>query len=102
MDRITCKECGEKVHYSGNSECYSRTNLKEDAEAFREMKQGNSANKPPGGGEQKALVNIKDTSGSLMMGAPTREWDDPPIYWTYVLPNLNTRVPTDRAYQQQD
>ena len=49
LDRITCNECGEKVHYSGNSECYSRTNFKEDAEAFREMKQGKSANKPPGG-----------------------------------------------------
>ena len=31
---------------------------------------------PPGGGDQKALVNVKDASCSLMMGSPTDEWGE--------------------------
>ena len=42
------------------------------------MKQEKSANKPPYGGYQKAWINVKCASCSLMMGAPTEEWDDPP------------------------
>ena len=38
------------------------------------MKHDKSYNKPPGGGDQKALVNVKDTSCSFMMGYPTKEW----------------------------
>ena len=36
---ITCNECGEKGHYSVNSDCPNQVNIKEDAEAFRKMKQ---------------------------------------------------------------
>ena len=43
----------------------------EQLEAFRKMKQDKSPNKPPGGGDQKALVNVKDASCSLVMGYPT-------------------------------
>ena len=32
LDHITCKYCGGKAHYAGNSECYTQKNLKEDAE----------------------------------------------------------------------
>ena len=42
------------------------------------MKQEKSSNKPPGGGDQKALVNVKDASCSLMMGSPTDEWGELP------------------------
>ena len=38
------------------------------------MKQDKSSNKPPGGGDQKEMVNVKDSSCSLMMGYPTEEW----------------------------
>ena len=38
------------------------------------MKQEEIYNKPPGGGYQKALVNVKDASCSLMMGSRTKEW----------------------------
>ena len=38
------------------------------------MKQEKYYNKPPGGVDQKALVNAKDSSFSLMMGSPTKEW----------------------------
>ena len=38
------------------------------------IKQGKYSNKTPGGGYQKALVNVKDASCSLMMGSPTKEW----------------------------
>ena len=37
------------------------------------MKQEKSSNKPPGEGNQKALVNVKDALCSLMMGSPTNE-----------------------------
>ena len=40
------------------------------------MKQQKYGNKPPDGGEQKILVNVKDESGSLIMGIPTEEWYD--------------------------
>ena len=40
------------------------------------MKQEKSSNKPPGVGYQKVLVNIKDTSCSLVMGYPTEEWGE--------------------------
>ena len=43
------------------------------------MKQGKYGNKPPyGRGEQKKLVNVEDASCILMMGIPTKEWDDLP------------------------
>ena len=49
------------------------------AGAFRKTNQGKSGINPPGGGrEQKILVNAEDASCSLMMGVPTREWDDLP------------------------
>ena len=73
MDHSTCNDCGEKVHYAGNNDCPTQARLKEDAEAFRKMKQEKSSNKPPGGGDQKALVNVKYASFSLMMGSPTNE-----------------------------
>ena len=38
------------------------------------MKQEKSSNKPPGGGYQKELVNVKDASCSLIMEDPTEEW----------------------------
>ena len=99
---ITCNDCGDKGHYSGDSECSTQTKLKEDVESFRKTKQEKSANKPHGGGDQKALVNFKDASCSLMMGDPTEEWGDPIIPWTHVLPNPNKRFPTDKTYQKQD
>ena len=40
------------------------------------MNQEKSSNNPFGGGEQKALVNVKDASCSLMMGSPTEEWGE--------------------------
>ena len=42
------------------------------------MKQEKSSNKTPGGGYQKALVNIKDALCSLMMGYTTDEWGELP------------------------
>ena len=42
------------------------------------MKQEKSSSKPPGGGDHKALVNVKDDSCSLMMGSPTKEWVELP------------------------
>ena len=71
MYYITCNYCGEKVHYAGKKYCPTQARLKEDAEAFRKIKQEKSSNKPPCGGDQKALVNVKDASCSLMMGSPT-------------------------------
>ena len=50
--------------------------MKEDAEAFRKMKQEKYGKNPPDGGEQKILVNVKDASYSLMMVIPTKEWYD--------------------------
>ena len=40
------------------------------------MKQDKLSNKPPGGGYQKALVNVKESFCSLMMGSPTDEWGE--------------------------
>ena len=71
LDHITCNDCGEKGHYAGNNECPTQARLKEYAEAFRKMKQEKSSNKSPGGGDQKALVNVKDALCSLMMVSPT-------------------------------
>ena len=42
------------------------------------MNQEKSSNNPPGGGDQKSLVNIKDAFCSLMMGSPTEEWGELP------------------------
>ena len=42
------------------------------------MKQEKYVNKPPGGGDQKPWVKVKDPSCSLIMGAPTKELDEPP------------------------
>ena len=74
LDHITCKNCGEKGYYSGNSDCPTQAKLKEDAEEFRKTKQEKYAKNPPGGGYQKAWVIIKYAQCSLMMGAPTKEW----------------------------
>ena len=67
MQRLWREGC-----YSGNSECSTKTNIKEGEEAFRDMKQGKNDNNPPYLGDQKALVNAKDASCSLMMGSPTK------------------------------
>ena len=42
------------------------------------MKQEKSSNKPPVGGDQKSLVNVKDALCSLIMGYPTNEWGELP------------------------
>ena len=42
------------------------------------MKQDKYANNPPGGGDKKVLVNVKDALCSLMMEAPTEEWVETP------------------------
>ena len=76
LDHITCNDCGLKCHYAGNNDFPTQSRLKEDVEAFRKMKQEKSSNKPPGGGYQKALVNVKDASYSLMMVSPTDEWGE--------------------------
>ena len=78
MDHVTCNDCGEKVHYDGNNNCPTQSRLKEDVEAFRKMKQEKFSNKPPGEGDQKALVNVKDALCSLMMVSPTEEWGEVP------------------------
>ena len=76
LDHITCNDCGEKGHFAENIKGYTQTKLKEDAEAFRKMKQGKYGTKPPdGGGKQKTLVNAEVVSCSFMMGIPTEEWD---------------------------
>ena len=67
-----------KLHYAGNNEWYIQKKLREGAEAFKKMKQEKSGNKPPDGEEQKTLVNVKDASFSIIMGIPTKEWDDLP------------------------
>ena len=36
------------------------------------------ANNSSDGGYQKALVNVIDTSCSIMIRTPTKEWDEPP------------------------
>ena len=73
LDHITYNDCGEKVHHAVNNNFPAQARLKEDTEAFRKMKQDKSSNKTPGGGDQKALVNVKDDLCSLMMGSPTYE-----------------------------
>ena len=78
LDHITCKDSGEEGHYAGNNNCPTQARLKEGAEVFRKMKQNKSSNKPPGGGDQKALTNVKDALCSLMMGSPTYEWGELP------------------------
>ena len=62
LDHITCNGRGEKCHYAGNIDCPTQYRLKEDAEALRKTKQEKSSNKPPGRGDQKTLVNVKDAS----------------------------------------
>ena len=74
LDHITCNSCGEKGNYTGNSDCPNQANLKEYEEELRNMKQEKYSKNTPGGGDQKSLVNVKDASCSLMMGAPTKEW----------------------------
>ena len=71
MDHITCNNFGEKGHYYGNIDCPTQANLKEDAEALWKMKQEKSSNNLPGGGDHRALVNVKYALCSLMMGSPT-------------------------------
>ena len=74
LDHNTCNYCGEKGHYYGNSKQYTHTKIKKDAEAFRNMKHEKYGNTTHDRGDQKALVNVKDTSCTLMMGAPTENW----------------------------
>ena len=50
MDHTTCNDFGEKGHYSGNNDSPNQARLREDEEAFRNMKQEKSCNKTPGGG----------------------------------------------------
>ena len=52
--------------------------LKEDSETFRKTNQEKYGKNSPDGGEQKTLVDVKDTSCSLMIWIPTNEWDDLP------------------------
>ena len=56
MDHINCNNCGERVHYDGNSECSTQIKLKEDAEALSKTKQEKPAKNPPDGGDQKLLA----------------------------------------------
>ena len=74
LDHIFCNDCGEKVHYSRNNDCPTQARIKEYADASIKMKQDKASNKPPGGGDQKALVNVKDALCSLIMVSPTEEW----------------------------
>ena len=76
LDHVTGNDCGEKGHYAGNNGCPTQARLKEDAEAFRKVKQEKLSNKPPGEGDQKSLVNVKNASCSLMMGSTTNEWGE--------------------------
>ena len=57
------------------------------------MKQEKLSNKPPGGGDQKALLNVKDALCSLMMGAPTEEWFKPPYPGLMFFQNPTQEVP---------
>ena len=52
LDHITCNGCVGKCHYhyEGNSECYTQTNIRQNVEAFRNMKQEKYDYKPPDGG----------------------------------------------------
>ena len=52
LDRLNCTKCGDKGHYSGNSERSTKKNLKDDKGSLRKMKQLKYANKTPGGGEK--------------------------------------------------
>ena len=78
LDQIICNDCGDKVHYAGNIDWPTQTKLKEYEDAFRNTKQEKYSNKPPGGGYQKPLVNVKYAFCSIMMGDPTEEWGEPP------------------------
>ena len=78
LDHITCNHWGEKCHYAGNNDCPTQARRKQDAEAFIKINQEKYSNKPPGGGDHNALVNVKDTSFSLMMGSTTEEWSELP------------------------
>ena len=49
MDHITFNDCGEKGNYAWKSDCTTQYKFKEDAEAFRKIKQEKSSNNPPGG-----------------------------------------------------
>ena len=93
LDHITWNDCVEKGHYYGNSKFPTQTKLKEDAEAFRNLKQEKSSNKPPGGGDQKSLVNVKDASFNLIMGYLTKEWDEPPSPGLIIFQTSTQEVP---------
>ena len=99
MDHINCNNCGEKGHYDRKNDCPTQARLKEDAEAFRKMKQDKSSNKLPGGGYQKALVNVKDASCSLKMGYPTNEQGELPSPGLMFCQTSTKEV--QKMYQQQ-
>ena len=61
-----------------NNEFSTQKKLKDDAEAFRKTKQWKSVNKPPDGGEQKPLVNVKYIPFRLVVGISAEGWDDLP------------------------
>ena len=44
------------------------------------MNHDKSSKTKPGGGYQKALVNVKDSSWIFMVGAPTKEWGGLPSH----------------------
>ena len=53
-----------------NNECSAQTNIKEDVEGFRKMRQVKYDNKTTDVGEQKTLVNIEDALFSIIIGIP--------------------------------
>ena len=74
LGHITWNGCGGKDHCIVNSKCSTQAKLKEDTEAFRNMKNVKDGNKNAYGGVYKTLVDVKYTSSSLMVGIPTKEW----------------------------
>ena len=93
LARIVCNDCGVKGHYSGKSDCPTQSKIKEDAEAFSNMKQEKYPKKPPSGRYQKALVNVKAKFMRSHDGIPHRVMGRNTISWIHVLPNFNTRGP---------
>ena len=57
------------------------------------MNQEKSPNKPPGGGDQKALVNVKDAFCSLMMESPIKEWGKLPSHGLMLCQTSTQEVP---------
>ena len=69
------------------------------------MKQEKYGENPPDRGEQKTLVNLKDSSCSLMVGIPAKEWDDLPStgligFQTSSQEVLQTQPSTDKIEEE--